>query len=151
MPRRILVIDKTQSLLDLFQEILREEGYDVLLSLLTFPDLDRIDQLQPDLIILDHMFGWQAEGWQMLEHLKARPSTRHIPVIVCTAAPMTADHIEPYLTTHHVELLPKPFSVDDLLGLVTQGLEAERVAGKVLIAQVVPGTSPSKSDGGEAT
>lgn len=143
MPRRILVIDETQLLLDLFQAILGEEGYDVMLSLLTFPDLDRIDQLQPDLIILDHMFGRGAEGWQMLEQLKARQSTEDIPVIVCTAAPMTADHIEPYLTTHRVELLHKPFTVDELLRLVTQGLETERIMGTVLIAQVMSDALPS--------
>jgi CheY-like chemotaxis protein len=82
----------------------------------------------------------------MLEQLKARPSTQNIPVIVCTAAPMTADYIEPYLKTHDVDLLHKPFTIDDLLHLVTQGLEAEHVSGKVLIAQVLPDTLPSRID-----
>src|SRR5580765_7160562 len=85
MPPRILVVNDTQEILDLFQELLTEEGYEVVLYSYGIEDLSEIERVKPDLIILDHIIGGEAVGWQMLQKLKMKRSTATIPVIVCTA------------------------------------------------------------------
>ena len=46
-------------------------------------EIDRIEELQPDAIVLDVMLP-DIDGWQVLTHLYDRPATRSIPVIVCS-------------------------------------------------------------------
>src|SRR6266700_5034309 len=86
MPTRILVINDTQEILDLFRILLEEEGFEVVLSGFPFQQVSEIEQISPDLIILDIIFGDEKTGWQMLQLLKMKRSTASIPVIVCTAA-----------------------------------------------------------------
>jgi CheY-like chemotaxis protein len=51
------------------------------LSSFPFKHLSEIEKIQPDLIILDFLFGDKQMGWQMLEVLKIQRSTASIPVI----------------------------------------------------------------------
>jgi DNA-binding response OmpR family regulator len=53
MSSRILVINDDQSILDLFDLLLKDEGYEVLLSQVDYEDVKDIEQLRPALIILD--------------------------------------------------------------------------------------------------
>ncbi|WP_029214833.1 response regulator [Kallotenue papyrolyticum] len=122
MSARILVVNDTQEILDLFREILTDEGYDVFLYSYGIQDLSEVERIQPDLIILDLLIGGETVGWQMLQKLKMRRSTASIPVIVCTAAVKVAREMEGYMRAKQVGLVFKPFDIDDLLQAVRQAL-----------------------------
>lgn len=122
MATRIMVINDTQEIMALFQEILTEEGYEVILHSYTIHTLDEIKQIKPDLIILDYIFGWEKVGWQLLQRLKMNRDTAKIPMIVSTAATKEVRDIEGYLQAKGIGLLPKPFEIDDLLWSVQQAL-----------------------------
>jgi DNA-binding response OmpR family regulator len=124
MAERILVINDTQEILELFEEILRDEGYDVILYSYAIQDLNEVERIQPDLIILDYVFGEERTGWQMLQKLKMRRATASIPVIVCTAAVREARESEGFLTAKGVGLVLKPFDIDDLLLTVRKSLDS---------------------------
>lgn len=132
MSARILVVNDTQEILELFDELLTEEGYEVVLYSFAIQDLDEIDRIKPDLIILDYIFGTEKQGWQLLQKLKMRRSTNTIPVIVCTAATREVREIEGFLMAKNVQLVPKPFDIDDLLAAVRQGLEDRGQAASTL-------------------
>jgi CheY-like chemotaxis protein len=113
--RHILVINDTQEILDLFREILEEEGYRVSLFSYAFRDLDEIKQGSPDLIILDFIIGGEDYGWQLLQKLKLDRATATIPIIVCTAAVRLVRELEGHLKEKGVGIVLKPFDIDDLL------------------------------------
>ena len=123
MAKRILVINDTQEILELFREILEEAGYDVVLYSYAPQELREIERIQPDLVILDFIFGREKAGWQLLQKMKMRRSTAKIPVIVCTAAIREVREIEGQLKSQGVGLVPKPFDIDDLLLEVQRALE----------------------------
>lgn len=120
---RILVINDTQEILDLFHELLGEEGYEVIIYSYAPQEIEVIERIAPDLIILDYIFGEEKTGWQTLQKLKMRRSTSTIPVIVCTAAPREVREIEGFLQAKGVTLVPKPFDIDDLLQAVSTALK----------------------------
>ena len=124
MRKRILVVNDTQAILDLFRNILEEEGYEVMLSSFPTQDMKEIEHIHPDLIILDFVFGDQKTGWQMLQMLKMQRSTASIPVIVCSAALRDVQEVEGYLVSKGVLVLYKPFEIDNLLSIITQALAA---------------------------
>lgn len=114
-PRKILVVNDTQEILDLFRDILEEEGYEVELYSYAFNDLVEIKRIAPDLIILDYIIGGEDYGWQVLQKLKMDRATAHIPVIVCTGAVRQVREMEGHLREKGVGIVLKPFDIDDLL------------------------------------
>ena|SRR2546421_9153223 len=124
MAARILVVNDTQEILELFRLLLEEEGYEVILSGFPIQQITDLERINPDLIILDFVFGDQKTGWQMLQMLKMQRSTAIIPVIVCTAALDMVREQEGYLVSQGVHVVFKPFDIDHLISSVKQLLEA---------------------------
>lgn len=120
MATRILVVNDTQEILELFRMLLEEEGYEVVLSGFPIQQISDVEQIHPDLIILDFVFGDQKSGWQMLQMLKMKRSTASIPVIVCTAALDMVKEQEGYLVSQGVHVVFKPFDIDHLLANINQ-------------------------------
>jgi len=126
LPPRILVINDTQEILDLFRVLLEEEGFEVVLSGFPFQQVSEIEQIGPDLIILDIIFGDEKTGWQMLQLLKMKRSTASIPVIVCTAALNAVREQEGYLVSQGVHVVYKPFDIDHILITIKLALESRK-------------------------
>jgi DNA-binding response OmpR family regulator len=120
---RIMVINDTQEILELFREILVDEGYEVALYSYSIQDMDEFERVRPDLIILDYMIGGEPLGWQILQKLKMRRSTANIPIVICTAASKAIQEMEGYLTTKDVAVVLKPFDIDDLVSAVKKALQ----------------------------
>lgn len=118
----IMVINDTQEILELFREILTDEGYEVTLYSYAIQDMAEIERTKPDLIILDYIFGDEKVGWQTLQKLKMRPSTASIPVVVCTAALQAVKELEGHLAVKGVTVVVKPFNIDELLEAVRTAL-----------------------------
>jgi DNA-binding response OmpR family regulator len=111
----ILVINDTQEILDLFQELLEDEGYRVSLYSYAFKDIKEIQSLQPDLVIIDFIIGGEAHGWQLLQKMKMNRETASIPIVACTAAIQLVKELEGHLTSKNVRIVLKPFDIEDLL------------------------------------
>src|SRR5215472_4283402 len=119
---RILVVNDTQDILDLFGRLLEEEGYEAVLSGSPVQQVSEIERINPDLIILDFIFGGEKFGWQMLQMLKIQQSTAKIPVIVCTVAVDIVREQEGYLTSKGIRVIYKPLDIDELLDSIKQAL-----------------------------
>lgn len=120
---RILVINDTQYILELFRDILESEGYEVVLSSYPAQRVQEIEQVRPDLIILDFLFEGRAMGWQMVQQLSMYRGTAKIPVIICTAAVQEVREQEGYLVSQGIGIVYKPFDVDQLLESVQKALQ----------------------------
>jgi len=121
MKARILVVNDTQEILELFRMLLEEqEGYDVVLSGFPIQQIKEIELIKPDLIILDLVLGDEKTGMQMLQMLKMQRSTANIPVLICTAALQIVREQEGYLVSQGVHVVFKPFDIDDLLTNIKQ-------------------------------
>lgn len=121
----ILVINDTQEILDLFRDLLEEEGYRVTLSSFAFQEIQDVVRIAPDLVILDFLIGDEAMGWQMLQKLRMYRPTEKLPVVVCTAALALVRELEGHLLTKNVVVVLKPFDVDELLEVVQTALDPE--------------------------
>lgn len=135
MPARIMVVNDTQEILDMFRDLLEQEGYEVVLYSYAIQDLDEILRHKPDLIILDYIFGAERTGWQLLQKLKMRRDTAAIPVVICSAAKRQIEEIEGHLLAMGVGIVLKPFNIDDLLRTVSQTLELHANQNVILSKQ----------------
>ncbi len=141
MAARIMVVDDTQEILDLFEDLLTDEGYEVVLYSFNIQDMEEVERAKPDLLILDLVIGGEEVGWQMLQKLRMRRSTAHIPVIVCTAAAKAVQEMEGFLKTKNVGLVLKPFDIDELLAAVKVALRPRASSD---LPRTVDGDTPGK-------
>jgi DNA-binding response OmpR family regulator len=133
MAARILVVNDTQEILELFRIFLEEEeGYEVVLSGFPIQHIKEVEHINPDLIILDLVFGDEKTGLQMLQMLKMQRSTAAIPIIVCTAALDVVREQEGYFVSQGVHVVYKPFDLDHLITNVKQLLESHEHVSSVI-------------------
>lgn len=121
--KRIFVVNDDPAILDLFQDLLSEEGYEVILDRFnrkTGELLDTIREVQPDLVIMDFIIGGEASGWQLLQVTQMDRSTRDIPVIVCTGAVKQVTELSAHLDGMDVNVVIKPFDIDHLLDIISK-------------------------------
>ncbi|HEV8193264.1 MAG TPA: response regulator [Ktedonobacterales bacterium] len=120
---RILVINDTQDMLEAFRLLLEDEGYEVFLAAIAPESAAAVEELHPDLVILDLIFGAERIGWQLLQKLRMRRSTMTLPIVVCTAAVQYAREMEAQIVAHGAVLVLKPFDIDELLDAVRLALD----------------------------
>jgi CheY-like chemotaxis protein len=129
---RVLCIDDDRNIGATIQAILGDEGYDVTcLFEITDDSLRRvIGEMEPDCILLDsasptnYSRSWEAAAW-----IRHRP--RAVPVIMFSAHLADNREAEQNLTERaqgagFVAVLPKPFSIDQLLTAVSTAVARSR-------------------------
>jgi DNA-binding response OmpR family regulator len=113
MPKKILVIEDDDDILDMMQYILEDEGFEVIASnkveLLT-----SIIKSQPDLILLDDRLP-EDSGHNLCANIKSHPETTTIPVILISA---TANLNQVAKDCNADTYLTKPFDLYELVKLV---------------------------------
>ncbi len=122
----ILVLDQAPEIRELLRAMLTIEGYRVVAPAFFPEDPDEVVSYQPGLIILDHFLGTPSPGWRFLRRLRTNLMTRQIPVLVCTAAVAELRKREVDLTAHGVQVVRKPFDLDEFLGTIREALDSRR-------------------------
>ena len=107
--RPVLVIDDDDSIRELVQMALRDEGYDVLTAQHGDAALSLLGHEQPGLILLDMRMP-VMDGWAFT-HAYRQLQGPHAPIIVCTAA---RDAMNSASQVHADGYLAKPFEVEAL-------------------------------------
>ncbi len=79
---RILVVDDEEYIRDYYSEVLRGEGYEVSSVDSGHELLKKIENLQPEVVILDIRLG-EYDGLELLQEI--RTQYNDLPVILCTA------------------------------------------------------------------
>ncbi len=81
---KVLLVDDEDSLRKVMKDLLERDGYVVTEARDGVQALDQVDRVGPDIIVLDlNLPG--LDGYGVLSHLRSRPATASIPVIVLTA------------------------------------------------------------------
>jgi CheY-like chemotaxis protein len=109
----VLVVDDDQSIRQLIEDALTDEGYTVRTVAGGSEAIESVRQDRPDLILLDVNMP-RVDGWQVLEELRAAAGPQ-TPVVVMTAGFEVQDRA---LATGAQGFLGKPFEIDDLLSAV---------------------------------
>ena len=137
MPRKILLIDDEQDILELLKEILENEGYRISLALNGKEGLEKIEKDRPDLIISDIMM-YPVNGYDLYKVLKKDLHTRSIPFIFLSAKSRLPEKIEG-LELGADDYITKPFTPRELIARVKTILERNRQAQNVNPLTGLPG------------
>ncbi len=107
----VLIVDDDKGVQETLEAILEFEGYDVLLAGDGLEALQRLDEMTPQLILLDIMMP-RMDGFAFAEALEARGLRPAVPIIVLTADGRAKQKAAQARAESY---LPKPFEVSNLL------------------------------------
>ena len=82
--KKVLLVEDEDSLRRVVKDLLEREGFTVFEAADGIKALDEIDRQAPDIVVLDLNLP-RLDGYGVLSHLRARPATANLPVIVLTA------------------------------------------------------------------
>lgn len=122
--KSVVVVNDSPELLELAEILLRDEDFDVKVTLTGAKALELIRTTRPDLVILDVRLP-DVSGWDILQALKLDTKTTAIPVLVCSAAVQELRELEQRLASMGVDVLIKPFAIDTLLAKVRALVNSE--------------------------
>ena len=115
MPKTVFIIDDDVSLQAVLEITLKQAGYHVELASDGEEGLERLDSIQPDVIISDVMMP-HVDGVQFFRQIQERLSYEGVPIIIMTALdrkPWFAD-----LEAEGAVIVHKPFNVERLVSLI---------------------------------
>jgi DNA-binding response OmpR family regulator len=118
----ILVVDDDPDSLDIVRTFLESRGYEVATASDGRSGLAKLDQVRPDLVLLDVMMPGM-DGWEVARIIKNHPDLGETRVVMLTARSGFSDKQEG-LRAGADDYIVKPIRLDELATRVEKNLEA---------------------------
>jgi len=124
-PKKIIIVEDEPDTAEMFAEMMRLSGHQVLKSYGGTPAIALISHEVPDVVVLDVMMP-DLSGLEVLRFMRRDPRLESIPVIVVSAKSLPSD-IKDGLDAGANIYLTKPVAFQDLNAAVRQVLETAAV------------------------
>ncbi|WP_144054254.1 response regulator [Pleurocapsa sp. PCC 7319] len=121
----ILIVDDTPDNLLVLFSYLEDKGYKILLAEDAESALQIAQTQAPDLILLDVLMP-EIDGFETCRRLKAKPTTREIPVIFLTALSETVNKVQGF-KLGGVDYITKPSEQEEVLARIQTHLNLRKM------------------------
>ncbi|HEY5758230.1 MAG TPA: response regulator transcription factor [Steroidobacter sp.] len=121
----VLVVDDTPDTLGFLTDTLDHAGFTVLIATDGDSALDLVDQITPDLVLMDAVMPGM-NGFEACRKLKREKLLAHLPVIFMTGLSET-EHVVEGLAAGGVDYVTKPIVIDELLARIRVHLANARI------------------------
>lgn len=128
----LLVVDDTPETLGFLTDTLDDAGFTVLIATDGESALALVDQITPDLILMDALMPGM-DGFETCRRLKHEKLLSHVPVVFMTGLSET-EHVVQGLAAGGVDYVTKPIIVEELLARIRVHLTNARIAHGTRVA-----------------
>ncbi len=122
----VLVIDDTPETLGFLTDTLDHAGFTVLIATDGESALDLVEQITPDLVLMDAVMPGM-DGFETCRRLKGERLLGHLPIIFMTGLSET-EHVVQGFAAGGVDYVTKPIVIDELLARIRVHLTNARLA-----------------------
>jgi two-component system phosphate regulon response regulator PhoB len=144
----ILIVDDEEDLRNLLDLAARREGYDTVLAATGAEAFQRLQELRPNLIVLDLMLP-DLSGTEVCRRIRATPELAGVPIIMLTARGEEIDRVVGFEVGADDYVVKSQFSVREFLLRVRAVLRRSGPADEATPAGVVEGVSTWRALGAE--
>lgn len=116
MAKTVLIVEDNELNSKLLSDVLQAEGYATVCVRTGEEALEAAGASPPDLVLMDIRLPGMS-GLEATQALKSDPALKGIPVVAVTAYAMNGDEDE-IRAVGCDGFIPKPYSIDTLLGMV---------------------------------
>ena len=122
---RVLAVDDQEENLELLDELLGTEGYEVLLARDGVEALSTVEENDVDCVVLDVMMP-RLDGFEVCRRLRGDPRSQLLPVVILTALSSVQDKVQG-LDAGADDFLNKPLRREELLARVRSLVRIKRL------------------------
>jgi len=119
MKKKVILVQDNEDILGIMDHVLTDEGFDVTPSLTTEP-IKHIDQIDPDVVVIDDHIKGDVRGQEVVSDLKNDPETENVPVILTSTSDKLPEQAENCKADDFIE---KPFDIDHMVDVVKRNTE----------------------------
>ncbi|HWD89167.1 MAG TPA: response regulator [Mucilaginibacter sp.] len=120
--KKVLLLDNDEDVLDVMQEALSYEGFEVKCIGQTNDIFPEIERYRPDVVILDYILDG-VNGGEICHQIKENKKTSDMPVILVSAYPKVLWSLGDYGCD---DFIPKPFDLDDFTGRILKLIDCKK-------------------------
>jgi two-component system response regulator VicR len=114
MKKKVVLIQDNEDILEIMDQVLEDEGFDVTASLTTEP-IEKIDEIEPDLVIVDDHIRGNKKGSKVIEELKTDPQTEDVSAVLTSTSHDLPEKAKECKADDYIE---KPFDIDHMINVV---------------------------------
>lgn len=114
MKKKVMLIQDDEDILDIMDEVLTDEGFDVTPSLTTEP-IDNINEIDPDVVVVDEHVQGGKKGTKIIEELKSDPETEDLSAVLTSTSYDLPQKAQACKADDYIE---KPFDLDHMVDVV---------------------------------
>ncbi|MDQ8143278.1 MULTISPECIES: two-component system response regulator [Chryseobacterium] len=114
MKKKVVLIQDNEEILDIMDEVLKDEGFEVTASLTTEP-IEQIEDIDPDVLIVDDYIKGDKRGSEVIAELKSEPETEDIPAVLTSTSSDLPNLSKDCKADDYIE---KPFDIDHMIDVV---------------------------------
>jgi putative two-component system response regulator len=132
---KVLVVDDSVENIEIIEYILADLEYDIYKALNGQEALEKIDKVEPDIILLDVVMPGMS-GFEVAKHVKNNKNTRLIPIIMITALDRREDRLKG-LAAGVDDFITKPVNVFELRARINNLLKLREYINELENAEQV--------------
>lgn len=125
---RILVVDDSKTIRRSAETLLAREGYKVITANDGYEALAKVVEFKPQIIFIDIMMP-RLDGYQTCALIKSNALYSEIPIVLLSSKDSIFDKARGRIVGAQ-SYLTKPFSREDLLGVIEKHLKHENTIGE---------------------
>jgi two-component system response regulator VicR len=114
MKKKVVLIQDNEDILDIIDYVLEEEGFEVTPSLTTEP-IDKIDEIEPDVVIVDDHIKGNKKGSAVIKELKSNSETEDVSAVLTSTAHDISQKAKDCKADDYIQ---KPFDLDHMVEVV---------------------------------
>ena len=126
MSRKILIVDDEPNIVISLEFLMKREGFLVAVAVDGEEALQKIAEIQPDLVLLDIMMP-KKSGFEVCQEIRSNPAWASIKVVMLTAKGRDTE-VQKGMALGADAYVTKPFSTKDLVAKVKSVLEPDSAA-----------------------
>ena len=120
MPKKIiLVVDDETDILNLVEDLLKPEGYNIIKAKNGADALKILKKIKPKLVLLD-FFMPKMSGRELCEKIRADSKLKGIKIVFLTIAKLSKVGFEELNRMNVLDFIQKPFDNEDLIKRVKE-------------------------------
>ena len=117
---KILVVEDSLTQRAVICRMLKQNGYDITEAGDGYEALEKVDEVEPDLILLDIIMPG-IDGYKVMSLIKEKPAMKNVPIIMLTSRSNLIDKMRSKVSGTD-EYLTKPFVYEELIAKVDKYL-----------------------------
>ncbi|WP_316803002.1 two-component system response regulator [Pedobacter nototheniae] len=120
MKKKVVLVQDNEDILEIMDQVLEDEGFDVTSSLTTEP-IKNLDKIDPDVIVIDDHIKGNVKGSKVVKELKENPETEDLSVVLTSTSDKLPQQAKECNADDFIE---KPFDIDHMVDVVKRNAEA---------------------------